>query len=62
MSMIHDAFRKGSATEVSKLVEKHVLAALEFYRSNPLLSEQSTTAAAAGTPGRALLTRRERAR
>jgi len=62
MKMIHEAFRKGSATEASKLVEKHVLAALEFYRSNPLPSEQSTANPAAGTPGRDLLTRRERAR
>jgi DNA-binding GntR family transcriptional regulator len=60
MKMIYEAFRKGAATEVSKLVEKNVLNALEFYRSSPLLSEQSAATAAAGTPG--LLTRRERAR
>jgi DNA-binding GntR family transcriptional regulator len=62
MRMIHEAFRKGDATEVPKHVEKNVLAALEFYRSSPLLSEQSTTSAAAGTPGRDRLTRRARAR
>jgi DNA-binding GntR family transcriptional regulator len=62
MKMIHEAFRKGNATEASKLVEGHVLAALEFYRSKPVPLEQSTATADAGVPGRDLLTRRERAR
>jgi DNA-binding GntR family transcriptional regulator len=62
MKMILEAFRKRNATEVSKLIEKNLVAALEGYRSSPVLSEPTTTAAAPGTSGRDVLTRRPRAR
>jgi len=62
MKMILEAFRKRNATEVSKLIEKNMIAALEFYRSSPALSEQTMTNAVGGPSGRDLMTRRPRAR
>jgi DNA-binding GntR family transcriptional regulator len=62
MKTILEAFRKRDATEVSKLMEKNMIAALEFYRSSPVLSEQITASAAAAMSGRDVSTRRARAR
>ena len=44
MRMIHEAFRGGKGTEVSVLMEMHLLAALQFYQSSALLQQPAMTA------------------